>query len=902
VEAVAQDTDDPRRVLVRISVEPGPLQRIEERRILVSPARFHPELGRVLDGLRVRVGDRQDHARITRAIDDLVERLVAAGFYEARASFRVPRPGVVEVLVESGRLFRVRIEGNETFGADELSDQLDLVKLREPKPDLLEPILRRFYVSQGFLDASVRFLRLDSADGLESELYGWIREGRRFGVESRLFPCQLGGRKESDLEDEADGVLSEQFPEVTIVEPPSSASLDAALTGRIDSRAPAPLPGQPWQSYSDAAYQAVRAHLEDLYRSEGYLDAEVGPITLARRSCERGSPPGTCRVSGPRPLPVVDCAAGPAGDARRDIVQTCVPDASRGVRCEESGTVVMPVHAGRQTVLYDIHIEGNAHFTERRILDATELALGEPVRHVEIERALRTIRDLYAEDAYAFAQIDSELELSPDRTRARLVIGITEREPVRISRIEIRGAEKTREGLIRGRLALEAGGEYRKGSVERSQMYVESLGTFTSVSIGLEDPGIPARDKVVVVTVSERPQQYLDVKGGFSTGEGFRVAFEYGHRNLGGEAIQLTLRSQLAIRPLILIFEDDVRAKYAQLEQEKGLIALLERRNTITLAFPEIGLGPLFRFEVEGLDAHTNQRDFAQTRDAGILRLLFRPDRPFLYQLGATVELNNADIFSRQSLAGVVRVPEGQSVAVTQNLTASWDRRDRALSARRGTFVSGAVEHVTAVPLDATRDCKNPTTDPLEASCSELLRYSGRLAGYVPLSKKGLTWALSVRSGVIQHLTDFSRTYPDRLFFLGGVDSIRAYPQDSLVPEDVAQTLLDPASGVTIQDIALRGGDFFFNPRTELRIPLTGSLQTVVFLDAGNLWADESRIDLLHLRYAVGSGLRIDTPVGPLVFDYGFNVDRVLDALFPERVNQRTWEQLGAFHFAIGLF
>ncbi len=469
-------------------------------------------------------------------------------------------------------------------------------------------------------------------------------------------------------------------------------------------------------------------------------------------------------------------------------------------------------------------------------------------------------------------------------------------------RIDIRGADKTRESLIRRRLALETGGLYRKSLAERSQMYVETLGTFTSVSIGFLDPGIPARDKVVVVTVSERPAQYVDVKGGFSTGEGFRVAFEYGHRNLGGSAIQFTMRSQLGIRPLVLIFEDDVRAKYAKLEQEKGLLALLERRNTITLGFPEIGLGPLFRFEVEGLDAHTNQRDFAQTRDAGILRLLFRPDRPFLYQLGATVELNDADIFSRQTLAGVVRVPEGQSVAITQNLSASWDRRDKALSARRGTFISGAVEHVTAVPLDATKDCKNPSTDPLEASCSELLRYSGRVAGYVPLNDDGLTWALTLRSGVIQHLTSFSRTYPDRLFFLGGVDSLRAYPQDSVVPQDIAETLLDPNSGLSITDVALRGGDFFFNPRTELRIPLVGSVQTVVFLDAGNLWADESRIDLLKLRYGVGTGLRIETPVGPLVFDYGFNVDRVLDALIPTRPNQRTWEQLGAFHFAIGLF
>jgi hypothetical protein len=31
-------------------------------------------------------------------------------------------------------------------------------------------------------------------------------------------------------------------------------------------------------------------------------------------------------------------------------------------------------------------------------------------------------------------------------------------------------------------------------------------------------------------------------------------------------------------------------------------------------------------------------------------------------------------------------------------------------------------------------------------------------------------------------------------------------------------------------------------------------------------------------------------------------VDRVLDKLFPYRNNQRFWEDIGAFHFSIGLF
>src|SRR5690606_29755558 len=148
------------------------------------------------------------------------------------------------------------------------------------------------------------------------------------------------------------------------------------------------------------------------------------------------------------------------------------------------------------------------------------------------------------------------------------------------------------------------------------------------------------------------------------------------------------------------------------------------------------------------------------------------------------------------------------------------------------------------------------------------------------------------RGGVIQHLTDLSQTYPDRLFFLGGVDSLRGYTQYSLVPQDEVDRVLE-GGDYAIEDVVLRGGDVFINPRMELRIPVTASLATALFVHSGNLWVDRSKFNPLQLRYTTGTGLRIKTPVGPLVFDYGFNIERVIDKIAPKRKNQRTWEDIG---------
>ena len=452
-----------------------------------------------------------------------------------------------------------------------------------------------------------------------------------------------------------------------------------------------------------------------------------------------------------------------------------------------------------------------------------------------------------------------------------------------------------------------------------------TLGVFSSVSVGFEDPYVPARQKVVVVDVEERVPQYLDVRPGFSTGEGFRVSFEYGHRNLGGQAISLTLRSQLGYLPTAFILESDVQKKYNELHVGERL----ERRDTATVEFPNIGLGPLFRLSVEGVDVRDNARDYGLSKDAGIVTLAYRPDRRFSVQLGTSLERNYAQIFGddqkdalkcylqdHPQQQALFRVPQGVSIAIAERLGVTWDRRDNPLNATSGTFISASVEHVHANPSDraASQDtgCAGggappvatgqPLIDPFQSVPSDFLRYTSRFAGYVRLSDKGLALAMSFRWGVIQHLLSGSQTYPDRLFFLGGVDSLRGFLQDSVVPQDIAKRLLDPSSGLSLNDVVIRGGDIFLNPRAELRIPLGGSVETALFLDAGNLWTAPARVQPFDLRYAVGTGLRIATPIGPLVFDYGFNVDRVLDDIFPKRDNQRFWEDLGAFHFSIGLY
>jgi outer membrane protein assembly factor BamA len=76
----------------------------------------------------------------------------------------------------------------------------------------------------------------------------------------------------------------------------------------------------------------------------------------------------------------------------------------------------------------------------------------------------------------------------------------------------------------------------------------------------------------------------------------------------------------------------------------------------------------------------------------------------------------------------------------------------------------------------------------------------------------------------------------------------------------------------------------------ELRFPLPvlEGLGAVLFVDFGNVFRSSSTYRLNELRYAVGPGLRYNTPVGPFRLDVGFVVDR------------RPGEDFGRVEFSIG--
>src|SRR5262249_28168857 len=113
---------------------------------------------------------------------------------------------------------------------------------------------------------------------------------------------------------------------------------------------------------------------------------------------------------------------------------------------------------------------------------------------------------------------------------------------------------------------------------------------------------------------------------------------------------------------------------------------------------------------------------------------------------------------------------------------------------------------------------------------------SGDARYYLPLGDK-VTFASRAQAGNIRPAGNIQPNIPfSKRYFLGGATSIRGWGRYEVSP---------------LRGGLPYGGDSMFSWSEEIRAILHGNLGGVLFLDAGNVWADSWAIDLSDLRYAI---------------------------------------------------
>lgn len=853
VASAWRETDDPSvRVLV-VEITEGAAQRVAAVRWPGAPAEA---IAPMREALGLTDGGVAAPGRLRGGLPAARRALRALGYLEGTlAASELGAEGgrsVVTIAVTAGPRYRLAWQGVRVFPEEALRDAIDLAEegLDGAGIDAVLARVRAFYVRRGYAEAAVAAEVADEGAGRKV-----LRVTVREGVPALLGAVRFEGARalsEEALREAFLGAVSETVP-----------SDPAVIAG----------PREHARMYVETLVDgAARERVVQRLRDLGYLDAAVpNPVRVWRRSTRRGA----------------------VGYRNPDVVD-----------------LTFAVTEGPRTYLEELRVEGNRERATADLVGALDLRVGVPLSYLAVEEARVRLTAWYREEGYPFVRAEPEVERSPDHTRARLRVVVHEGPRVRIGALRVEGNERTPEHVILSRMTVAAGDWYRASEVQATQQRLSELGIFGGVNVGLEDADLEAPVKVLRVQVVERQPQSLELRGGFSLGEGVRFGLDYSYLNVFGRAVSFGFQARggylLQIPGVTPTFPPEIQPTFSD---------LLNWRVAMSLGFPWVPLlGPAWGATVDLSTVRQLQPPFyaIATHSAGA-SLLFQALRHFTVTLTGEVQYVITQPFGAQTINDLVvaypqrcqalgnppetcvalqqvlqqqllRYSDGESVLAAGRLGLQYDRRNSALSPTRGFVASVRAEVLQVVSADNQN--LTPTT----------LHLTARVTGYVPIPLGRMVLMLSGRVGRNFGATGSQSTHPSRRFWLGGADAMRGWQQNQLVPQDIIDAAVaNPSmSNPLLQGSA--GGEFFVVGVADLRIPTPlctgfGCVQLGVFVDVGNLWTRPPALDQFSVRVSPGVGVRLDSPFGLISIDFGFNPWRVA-----EPINESTWN----FQFSLG--
>ncbi|MBK8171182.1 MAG: BamA/TamA family outer membrane protein [Sandaracinaceae bacterium] len=851
-QATLRDTDNAAQKVLVVTVHEGEPARLS-RIVFTGDGPSRAIQSDIRSEFNLDVGSTLDRRAINDGVHAAEARLRELGFLEAvLGPANLLEGGVLVVASAVGPHYEIILRGHDPLTREQIAETLKLGEERligaAGARTLRERVLD-MYQRSGFVDATVDVVRERSAEPNSVRLVIAIHPGAQVEVIGIAFPGATHFQTRL-LRDQVVSYLEEDLEGSTFSYPVDSevatrVLMSEDLPGRERGVAE-PFLVEPGRVYYEPTYTQAIEHIKELYQADGYLSARVGPAVLNRSSPARAA-------------------------------------------------VSIPVVEGPRTMLFATDIQGNTSIGARELLVESGLTDGAPFSYLSLEEGRRKMLELYREHGYFFARVEAAVRFSGDRTRAEVTFQVVERFPMRIREIVIHGLTRTSESLVRGRISLHEGDLYRPSAARESEERLLDLGVFTGVTILPEDEDLAEREKRIIITVSERRSQYLESSGGVSTGQGVRASVEYGYTNLFNYAISAIIRVQLGYQ--FFFVERSIQERYERLV----LGDRLGQRVSIGFAAPYIPALPNTRASLDLVYIRANERDFGYNKFSVIPTLAYRPSRHFTLSISEELEQNNLGLFINKSLQQLAQettdlrlkrlllVPEGSSWLAATRASITIDQRDNPFTPMRGFLLSSSVEWARTLSTENS------------VFFSNFIKLSFTANGYIPIMPR-VTLALQFRIGRIVALDPNSQTYPNRQFFLGGVETMRGYPQDAMIPQELADLI---ARNQATSDAILRGGDAFMLLRAELRFPLFGPLQGGIFFDLGNLWAEAANLNPLKLRPTAGFGVRFETPVGPIAFDYGFVLLRRSTPLSCTGTGcsfGEPYEPFGTFHFSIGLF
>ena len=491
-------------------------------------------------------------------------------------------------------------------------------------------------------------------------------------------------------------------------------------------------------------------------------------------------------------------------------------------------TVIFRVEEGERYKVGSVSFSGDLLYDQSKLLERIKLddlaAKGSYFNRSVVRDDLNALAELYADDGYAFAEADVDMQKHTDSHTIDINYVINKGRKVYVRRVTIEGNEKTRDNVVRREVKLADGDMFSGSKLRRSNERLDKLEYFEKVDIETVPTDNPS-EVDIRVKVKDKNTGSISLGAGYSTSDSVFFGGSVEEKNLFGKGYH---------------------AKF------QGMVGATTNRYIVSFTNPHVYDTNL----AAGVDVYRIYKaydDFRKETTGGRAR--------FAYPLG---EYTVASWDYRLDHYHIYHLNPYTSDIIQESAGWHW---------------------LSSVYGEIDRDTVDSATKPTKGTKNTLsLEYAGNILGgdtaYVrPTYTANVFYPLPFdfvfhwRGQASSLFPNANGTIPvSERFFLGGINNVRGYEQDKISPKD-------PYTAERI------GGKAMFFTNFETIFPLSKSIGLfgVAFFDAGNTWRNYYDTDL-DLYKSVGAGLRWYSPMGLIRVEYGYGLDADRHHLWPSQI------------------
>jgi len=487
--------------------------------------------------------------------------------------------------------------------------------------------------------------------------------------------------------------------------------------------------------------------------------------------------------------------------------------------------ITINITEGPRYTVSDIRLGGDLPIPGPELAQLVQMRVGEVFSRERLQASVKAISDRLGTEGYAFANVNAIPEIDREKLQAAFTIYLDPGRRVYIRKININGNVRTRDEVIRREIRQLESAWYDGARIERSKVRIKRLGYFDDVNIETPPVASTTDQADVEVTVTERSTGNLLAGLGYSSSEGLVFNASVSQQNIFGSGNALTagINTSSVNRTISVIFTQP----YWTVDGVSRTLEAYQRNIDPT----SLSVAPYTSSTLGGAVSYGIPISETDTVNLG-----FRYDH---------TELTVFPLTSPPSYVDYVNKFGSITNSIVVSLGWARDTRDDILYPTRGVLQVAGVE----VGL--------PIVDLSYYKANYLLQWFWPFYSDFVLMLRG---DVGYAAGYAGKPLPFYK-----VFYAGGVGSVRGYETASLGPRDIYGNTL--------------GGQRKLVGNAEIFYPILKGDKSVrgsVFVDAGQISGVPGAGYIINslekenekFRYSYGAGLAWNSPVGPLKFSY----------------------------------